>query len=83
MKKLLYLYILLILLFIIKNCKILVNYFINDNAIINYFNLSYIITRGSGNVDRYDKALRKIKEAEKCKINCCCCPMVGQTGPTG
>jgi len=37
-------------------------------------------------MDMYEKALRKIKEDEKCKFNCCCYPIIAPTGimgPTG
>ena len=33
-------------------------------------------------MDSYEKALRKIKADERCRINCCCTSLVGPTGPT-
>lgn len=34
-------------------------------------------------MNRYEKALKKIKESEKCKPNLCCCSIVGPTGQQG
>lgn len=34
-------------------------------------------------MNKFEKALQKIKEGEKCKPSFCCCPIIGPTGPTG
>ena len=34
-------------------------------------------------MDNYEKALKKIKEDEKCRPNFFCCSVIGSTGPTG
>jgi len=34
-------------------------------------------------MNRYEKALQKIKESERCKSNFCCCSIIGPIGPTG
>jgi len=43
----------------------------------------HILLRGDDNVNMYEKALKKIKEDEKCKPNFCCYPITGATGATG